>query len=84
MVEKGMTPMQAITAATLSVARGYGKDDLIGSVETGKIADFVLLDADPLDDIRHLRSITEVYQAGRAVNRETLPTQPMVTTHPIP
>lgn len=84
MVEKGMTPMQAITAATLNVARGYGKDHLIGSIETGKIADFVLLDANPLEDIRHLRAITEVYQAGRAVDRESLPTHPMVTTHPTP
>ncbi|MGV0585283.1 amidohydrolase family protein [Mycobacteroides chelonae] len=82
MVEKGMAPIQAITAATLSVARGYGKDHLIGSVESGKIADFVLLEANPLDDIRHLRAITDVYQAGRAVNREALPTHPMVTTHP--
>ncbi|WP_131827615.1 amidohydrolase family protein [Mycolicibacterium fortuitum] len=82
MVEKGMTPMQAITAATLSVARGYGKDHLIGSVETGKLADFVLLDSDPLEDIRHLRTITDVYQAGRAVDRESLPTHPIVSTHP--
>jgi imidazolonepropionase-like amidohydrolase len=84
MVEKGMTPLQAITSATLNVARGYGKDDLIGSVETGKLADFVLLDEDPLDDIRNLRAITDVYQAGRAVDRESLPTTPLVTTHARP
>jgi imidazolonepropionase-like amidohydrolase len=82
MVEKGMMPLQAITAATLNVARGYGKDALIGSVETGKLADFVLLDSDPLDDIRHLRAITDVYQAGRAIDRDNLPTHPLVTTHP--
>jgi len=50
------------------VARGYGKDHLIGSTEAGRIADFVLLDASPLDDIRHLRAIAEVYQGERAVN----------------
>jgi imidazolonepropionase-like amidohydrolase len=82
MVEKGMTPLAAITAATLNVARGYRKDHLIGSIEPGKLADFVLLDADPLEDIRHLRAITDVYQAGRAVDRDSLPTHPMVTTHP--
>jgi imidazolonepropionase-like amidohydrolase len=77
-----MTPLAAITAATLNVARGYRKDHLIGSIEPGKLADFVLLEADPLEDIRHLRAITDVYQAGRAVDRDSLPTHPMVTTHP--
>ncbi|NIY67601.1 amidohydrolase family protein [Streptomyces malaysiensis] len=82
MVEKGMSPLDAISAATLNVARGYGKDDEIGSVEAGKLADFVLLDSDPLDDIRNLRSITDVFQGGEAVDREALPTVPLVTTHP--
>jgi imidazolonepropionase-like amidohydrolase len=82
MVEKGMTPLAAITAATLNVARGYRKDHLIGSIEPGKLADFVLLDSDPLEDIRNLRAIADVYQAGRAVDRDNLPTHPMVTTHP--
>ncbi|MFI1393314.1 amidohydrolase family protein [Streptomyces griseoaurantiacus] len=82
MVEKGMSPLEAISAATLNVAQGYGKDDEIGSVETGKLADFVLLDSDPLDDIRNLRSITDVFQGGEAVDREALPTVPLVTTHP--
>lgn len=66
----------------MNVARGYGKDDEIGSIETGKLADFVLLDNDPLDDIRNLRSITDVFQSGEAVDREALPTVPLVTTHP--
>ncbi|MGE0218436.1 amidohydrolase family protein [Mycolicibacterium sp.] len=64
MVEKGVTSLQAITAATLDVARAYGRDDLLGSVEAGKLADFVLLDSYPLDDIRNLRAITAVDQAG--------------------
>ncbi|MGW8537998.1 amidohydrolase family protein [Rhodococcus qingshengii] len=82
MVEKGMTPLEAISGATLNVARGYGKDDLIGSVEEGKLADFVLLERNPLDDIRNLRAITDVYQGGVAVDRDALPTHPLVTTHP--
>ncbi|MEU4838528.1 amidohydrolase family protein [Nocardia testacea] len=82
MVEKGMSPLEAISAATLNVARGYGKDDLIGSVEPGKLADFVILDRDPLEDIRNLREIRDVYQAGVAVDRIKLPAHPLVTTHP--
>lgn len=82
MVEKGMTPLAAITASTLNVARAYGKADLFGSVEPGKLADFVLLDADPLEDIKNLRSITAVYKAGEQVDREALPVNALVTGHP--
>ncbi len=82
MVEKGMSTLEAISAATLNVARAYRKDDHIGSVEVGKLADFVLLDADPVDDIRNLRAINTVYQGGRKVDRDSLPTQALVTGHP--
>lgn len=82
MVEKGMTPLDAISGATLNVARAYGKAHQIGSIEYGKLADFVLLDANPLADIRNLCSITAVFKAGAAVDREALPTIPLVTTHP--
>lgn len=82
MVEKGMSPLEAISAATINVARAYGKHAQIGSVETGKLADFVLLDQNPVDDIRNLRSISEVFQAGAAVDRQSLPTTPLVTAHP--
>jgi len=78
-VEKGMTTMAAIAAATINVARAYGKADVIGSIEPGKIADFVLLDADPLADIRNLRSITAVYKDGVQVDRKALPLEPLVT-----
>jgi len=82
MVEKGMSTLEAISAATLNVARAYGKDKHIGSVEIGKLADFVLLDADPIDDIRNLRVINTVYQSGRKVDRDGLPTAALVTAHP--
>ncbi|KRC48904.1 hypothetical protein ASE19_18510 [Nocardioides sp. Root79] len=82
MVEKGMSTLEAISAATLNVAKAYRKDELIGSVEVGKIADLVLLDASPVDDIRNLRAINTVFQGGRAVDRESLPTQALVTAHP--
>jgi len=82
MVEKGMSPLDAISGATLNVARGYAKDDVIGSIEAGKLADFVLLDRDPLDDIRNLRAITDVFQGGAAIDRTALPAHPLVTVHP--
>jgi imidazolonepropionase-like amidohydrolase len=82
MVEKGMTPLEAISAATINVARSYGKGDALGSVEAGKVADFVLLSADPTDDIRNLRAIDAVFKDGVMVDRDALPTQALVTGHP--
>src|SRR3546814_18529698 len=51
MVEKGMSPMYAILAATRNVAKAYGKSEHYGTVEVGKMADLLILDADPLADI---------------------------------
>lgn len=76
--EKGMAPMQAILAATRNIARFYRRDDL-GTVEPGKRADFLLVDADPLLDIMNLRKIRAVYKDGVAVDRASLPRQPMLT-----
>ena len=64
MVEAGMTPMQALVAATGGAARVMGLDDL-GTLEPGKHADFLVLDADPLADIRNTRQIDSVWIAGR-------------------
>jgi imidazolonepropionase-like amidohydrolase len=66
MVEAGLTPMQAIVAATSSGASFLGAADL-GSLQKGKWADMVVLDADPLADITNSRSISAVYIAGRQV-----------------
>jgi len=82
MVEKGMTPLEALSTATINVARAYGKGDVIGSIEVGKIADFVLLNADPTNDIRNLREIDAVFKDGALVDRDALPTQALVTGHP--
>ncbi|WP_029106987.1 amidohydrolase family protein [Mycobacterium sp. URHD0025] len=72
-MQKGMTSMQAIHAATSNVAKAYGKFDEIGSIEVGKYADLLVLDADPVADIDNLRKINSIYKAGRLVDRSALP-----------
>lgn len=79
MTEKGMDPMQAILANTSNVAKAYGKIADYGTIEVGKVADVVVLDADPLADIKNMRRITHVVKAGREIDRDALPTNPMVT-----
>jgi imidazolonepropionase-like amidohydrolase len=74
MVAAGMTPAQVIVAATRTSAEILGLDDL-GMVAAGKSADFVVLDANPLDDITNTRRIVKVYLRGREVDRATLSTR---------
>jgi imidazolonepropionase-like amidohydrolase len=66
MVQAGLTPMQVITAATGSAARFLHADDL-GTLEKDKWADLVVLDKNPLDDIKNTRTITGVYIAGKRI-----------------
>jgi len=67
MVEAGLTPAQAIAAATRSAAEFLGAAKDLGSLEPGKWADFVVLRADPLTDIRNTRSIEHVYIGGNPI-----------------
>jgi imidazolonepropionase-like amidohydrolase len=71
MVRSGMTPAQVIAAATGSSAAFLRLDD-VGTVAVGKSADFLVLDANPLDDIRATRSIASVYLAGAEVDRTAI------------
>jgi imidazolonepropionase-like amidohydrolase len=64
----GLTPAQAITSATLNGARAIGVADQTGSIAVGKAADLVLLDGDPLADIRNTRRIAAVIKNGVVVN----------------
>ena len=71
MVASGMTPAQVIVAATRNSADLLGLTD-VGTMEAGKSADFVVLEANPLDDIINTRRIAEVYLRGTAVDRAAL------------
>ena len=71
LVEAGVTPMQAIVAATSRPAEYMGLRDL-GALTPGRAASFVVLDANPLDDITNTRRIADVYIDGRRVDRRAL------------
>ncbi|NBC16407.1 MAG: amidohydrolase family protein [Bacteroidetes bacterium] len=71
-VEAGMTPLQALQTATLNPARFFDRTDELGTVEAGKLADLVLLDANPLDDIANTQQIRAVITDGRLYRRADL------------
>jgi len=71
MVMAGIPPAKVLVAATRTSAEILGQDDL-GMVAAGKSADFVVLDANPLDDIKNTRRISQVYLRGHRVDRERL------------
>ncbi len=66
MVRAGMSPWQAIVASTQSVADAVGLGDRLGTIEAGKWADLIVVDQDPLADIRHLRHPRLVMRGGVA------------------
>ena len=68
----GMTPHQAIVSATSAAATLLGVADSLGTLAPGKGADFIVLDANPLDDIRNTRRISDVYLRGKKINREAM------------
>ena len=72
LVQSGLTPMKALQAATLNPARFMGRENDLGTVGTGKIADLVLLDANPLDDIGNTRKIDAVVFGGKFFPRTSL------------
>jgi hypothetical protein len=72
LVAAGLTPAQALRSATLEPAKYLNAAGSIGTVEEGKAADLVILDADPLADIRNTRKIAGVVLAGKYLNRRSL------------
>jgi imidazolonepropionase-like amidohydrolase len=63
--QAGLTPLEAITAATLNGARAIGVEERLGTIAPGKAADLVVLSADPTADIRNTREIVWVFRGGR-------------------
>ncbi len=73
LVELGMTPMQAIVAATRNGALAAKKLAEFGTLEVGKSADILMFDADPLADISNIRQLNQVIRDGRVVDLGALP-----------
>jgi imidazolonepropionase-like amidohydrolase len=68
----GMTPHEVLRAATLGSAVAIGRAHELGSLEPGKLADFVVLSEDPLADLRGATAIRRVVQGGRLYDPQTL------------
>ncbi len=76
MIEQGLAPMDAIVAATWGGAQLLDLEDEVGTVETGKLADIVVLRADPLADIMNLREVEIVIKQGDVLRPDSLPNLP--------
>ncbi|EKE87669.1 amidohydrolase family protein [Idiomarina xiamenensis] len=72
MAQGGMTPMQALRTATIDPAREFGMDHQLGSIENGKLADIIVIDGDPLSDIRVTDKVTHTMVNGRLFDAETM------------
>jgi imidazolonepropionase-like amidohydrolase len=77
LVELGMTPAQAIVAATRNGALACRMEKDLGTVETGKLADILVLDANPLTDISNVRKLHRVIANGRVIDVSKLPETPV-------
>ena len=82
LVELGMTPGQAITAATRNGALACQRLADFGTIEPGKMADLVILDADPLVDIHNIRKVRSVIVSGRVLDPATLPENRILSLPP--
>jgi imidazolonepropionase-like amidohydrolase len=72
LVDAGLTPLEALQTATINPAHVLGMADSLGTIETGKLADLVVLDANPLEDIRNTQGIRAVVADGRLYRRADL------------
>jgi imidazolonepropionase-like amidohydrolase len=67
LVKLGMTPIQAIRAATLNASELLGWTDRVGTIEAGKFADLIAVDGEPLKDVKTLESVQWVMKGGAVV-----------------
>ena len=72
-----MTPAQAIVSATKNGAIACKALEDFGTIETGKLADLLVLDADPLADIKNIRKLHTIVRDGKIVDAAALPTTPI-------
>jgi imidazolonepropionase-like amidohydrolase len=72
LVQGGMTPLEALRVGTLNGARYLGMQNDLGSVEAGKLADLLVLDQNPLDDIKNSRTIRFTMLGGRLFDSSTM------------
>jgi imidazolonepropionase-like amidohydrolase len=80
MQQRGMTPMMILQAATRNIAAAYHKLDSLGTLEAGKSADLIVVDADPLADIQNLKKLSLVVKEGRTIDTGRLPLEPILTS----
>ena len=72
LVDAGLSPLDALRTATINPARYLDREKVLGSVEYGKYADLVVLDANPLDDIHNVAKVHAVVLNGRYLTRDDL------------
>jgi imidazolonepropionase-like amidohydrolase len=72
LVEAGLSPLEVVTAATRTGALALRKLDELGTIEAGKRADLLLLNANPLEDVRNFRKIDQVMLDGEWIDRARL------------
>jgi imidazolonepropionase-like amidohydrolase len=78
LVELGMTPSQALVAATKNGALASKKLKEFGTIEAGKVADILVLGGDPLSNISNIRKLDVLIREGKVVDRDRLPTKPVM------
>jgi imidazolonepropionase-like amidohydrolase len=79
MEEKGLPALQILRAASINIATALGQDQHLGSIGAGKFADVLVLDNNPLESAKHYRSIHMVIKEGKIIDRNSLPTTPLLT-----
>jgi imidazolonepropionase-like amidohydrolase len=70
MVEYGMTPMQAIQAATRNAAQALGRERDVGAIAVGRFGDMIAVDGDPLRDVRALEDVDVVIKGGKVFKND--------------